>query len=158
MVLPCGATVGIDLCCYSVDARVQGVTLGVFQRYWKSVEHMDFSQGSKRGKVSFETMECFLLECMLCKAIISMNTVKLTLSKTDTGEERTFDLSPDRGFYWGFLCQGPPREQRPNSINVNLNPSDGVRNRVDLKEHYFFWEIGSIQLISIYGGNTFSLA
>lgn len=29
-------------------------------------------------------------------------------------------------------CQGPPREQRLNSINVNFNPSDGVRNHAGL--------------------------
>lgn len=112
----------------------------IFHRYGKkSVKHMDIVHANlhvrERKKNEYFESKCkhFNVFCccywnVLCKensnkVLWNWHQVKVTQVKR---EHKTHPLSDQ------LKCQGPQREQRPNSINVNFNPSDAVRNHAGL--------------------------
>lgn len=138
VVLPCGATVGFDLCCYLVCARGELLVFFTGMERSRSNTWILFTQTcmwEREKKNEYFESKCkhFNVFCccywnVLCKensnkVLWNWHQVKVTQVKR---EHKTHPLSDQ------LKCQGPQREQRPNSINVNFNPSDAVRNHAGL--------------------------
>lgn len=138
VVLPCGATVGFDLCCYSVCARVRRVAC-VFHRYGKKlVKHMNIVHTNPHVRER-EKNEYFESKCKhfnVFVVVIGMYYVKkIPIKYFEINQVKVTQVKREHMTHpptEHLKCQGPQREQRPNSINVNFNPSDGVRNHAGL--------------------------